>query len=86
MYARIHDNRPYEFVSVEHLGIIDDGVIDTTSEAAKKWAPAYENYTFNDKDGATELVVEVDTDEEYAEMFQDLWPKALQKLKALSEK
>lgn len=86
MYARISDNRPDEFVSVEHLGIIEDGVVDTTSEAVKKWAPAYETYTFNDKDGATELVVETDTEEEFAEMFRELWPKALQQLKALAER
>ncbi|MFO7447414.1 MAG: hypothetical protein R6W90_13675 [Ignavibacteriaceae bacterium] len=29
----------------------------------------------------TELI-----DDEYKEMFQDMWPKALQKLKELSEK
>jgi uncharacterized protein YndB with AHSA1/START domain len=86
MYARITDNRPNAYVAVEHLGIINDGVVDTTSEEVKKWAPAYETYTFNDKDGVTELVVETDTVEEWAEMFQELWPKALQNLKALAEK
>lgn len=86
MYARISENRPYEFVSIEHLGVIEDGVVDTTSEAVKKWTPAHENYTFNDTGAATELVVETDTEEEWAEMFEELWPKALQQLKALAEK
>ena len=86
MFARIHDNRPHEFVSIEHLGIIDDGRVDTTSDAVKKWTPAFENYTFRDKDGGTELIVETDTDEEYAPMFEELWPKALQQLKALAER
>lgn len=85
MYARIHDNRPYEFVSIQHLGIIQNGQVDTTSDEVKKWAPAFENYTFTDRNGATELLVETDTNEEYAEMFQDMWPKALQKLKELAE-
>lgn len=85
MYARIHDNRPYEFVSIQHLGLIKNGQVDTTSDEVKKWAPAFENYTFTDKNGATELLVETDTNEEYAEMFQDVWPKALQKLKELAE-
>lgn len=86
MYARIRDNRPYEFISIEHLGIIEDGRVDTTSEAVKKWAPAYENYRLTEKDGATELLIETDSNEEYAEMFQELWPKALEKLKAIAEK
>lgn len=85
MYARIHDNRPYEFVSIQHLGVIQNGQVDTTSDEVKKWAPAFENYTFTDKNGATELLVETDTNEAYAEMFQDLWPKALQKLRELAE-
>ena len=86
MYARIHESRPHEYVSIEHLGIIDDGRVDTTSEKVKNWAPAYENYTFKSRDGGTEVVVETDIDEEHAELFQELWPKALQLLKGLAEK
>lgn len=86
MYARIHDSRPHEFISIEHLGIIDDGQVDTTSEMVKKWAPAYENYTFQNRDGSTEVLVEMDIDEEHAEFFQEVWPKALQLLKGMAEK
>src|SRR5688572_26021299 len=46
MVSRIKENRPHEFISIEHLGIVQNGVEDTESEEAKKWAPAYENYTF----------------------------------------
>lgn len=86
MVSRIKENRPYEFLSIEHLGIVVNGVEDTTSEEAKKWAPAYENYTFNEKDGGTEILVELDLDEEHKDMFADMWPRALEKLKELSEK
>lgn len=86
MFSRIHDNRPYEFISIEHLGIIEDGKVDTTSEAVKKWLPAHENYSFKDTDGGTEVLVEMDVAEDYLEYFQDVWPKALEKLKALAEK
>lgn len=86
MFARIHEHRPHEFVSIQHLGIIADGQVDTTSDAVNKWAPAFENYTFRDKEGGTELIVEMDTDEEYAPMFEELWPKALQDLKAIAER
>jgi hypothetical protein len=86
MVSRIKENRKYEFLSIEHLGILKDGVEDTTSDEAKKWAPAYENYTFIEKDGATELQVDMDILSENKAMFEDMWPKALEKLKELSEK
>ena len=86
MVSRIAEYKPYEFISIEHLGLVQNGVEDTTSEAAKKWAPAFENYTFLDKDGATEVRVDIDTADEYAEMFSDMWPRGLQRLKELAEK
>lgn len=84
--SRIQENKQYEFVSIEHLGLVKEGVEDTTSEEAKKWAPAFENYTFKEVDGTTEVLVDQDTPDDYIEMFQEMWPKALQKLKHLAEK
>ena len=86
MVSRIKENRPYEFLSIEHLGIVKDGVEDTESEEAKAWAPAFENYTFTEKDGGTEVSVDMDIDDEHKAMFEDVWPKALAVLKELAEK
>lgn len=86
MVARIKENRKYEFISIEHLGMVKNGVEDTTSEEVKKWTPAFENYTFTEKDGGTKLAVDVDISEEYGDIFNGMWPKALQTLKELSEK
>ena len=85
MVSRIAENKPYEYISIEHLGIVKNGVEDTTSEEAKKWAPAFENYTFKEKDGATEVLVDMDIDEKEAEIFNKMWPDALQRLKAIAE-
>jgi len=85
MVSRIKENRLYEYLSIEHLGFVHDGKEDTSSDAVKGWAGALENYTFNERNGATEVLVDVDSNEEYAEMFQGMWPKALQKLKELTE-
>jgi uncharacterized protein YndB with AHSA1/START domain len=85
MVSRIKEVRPHEFVSIEHLGVVQDGKEDTTSEMAKQFAPALENYTFVGKNGATEVRVDMDIVEEYREMFESSWPKALQKLKELAE-
>ncbi len=86
MVSRIKENREFEFISIEHIGIIKNGVEDTTSEDARKWTPAFENYTFTEKDGGTEVSVSVDTASEFKEMFDKMWPEALSVLKTLSEK
>lgn len=85
MVSRIAENKPYEFISIEHLGIVQNGVEDTTSKEARKWAPAYENYTFIEKGGSTEVLVEMDTDDEHVELFQKMWPDALERLKKIAE-
>lgn len=85
MLSRIKENRLYEFISIEHLGMVNDGKEDITSDEVKNWAGALENYTFKEKNGKTEVVVEMDSNESYAEMFNDMWPRALQKLKELAE-
>ena len=86
MVSRIAEHKLYEFISIEHLGIIQKGVEDTTSDEARKWAPAYENYSFKVKDGATEVLVSLDIDEEETELFNKMWLEALQKLKEIAER
>lgn len=86
MFSRVAENREYEFISIEHLGIIMNGEKDLTSPEAKKWSPAFENYTFTKSDIGTLLEIDVDTNEEYKIMFQEMWPKALKILKELCEK
>lgn len=87
MASRIKENRLHEYISIEHLGMVNDGKEDTTSEAVKAWAGVHENYTFKEKDKNTEVLVDMDSAVgDFEEMFKDMWPKALQKLKELAEK
>lgn len=86
MVSEIAENRPYEFISIKHLGLVNDGVEDTESEEAKKWAPAYENYTFKEVDGGTEVLVDLETDESMAEEFGKMWPAGLEQLKKVAER
>lgn len=86
MVSRIAENIPYEYMSIEHLGEVKDGVEDTTSDKVKDWAGAHENYTLKDVNGATELTVDMDIDEQYADMFNDMWPKAMVKIKEIAER
>jgi uncharacterized protein YndB with AHSA1/START domain len=83
--SEIAENRPNEFISIRHLGYIaDDGVEDTSSEAIRAWAPAYENFTFTTTPQGTKLTVDQDMTEEF-ESMPETWPKALEILKALCE-
>ncbi len=85
MVSRIEANRQYEFISIEHLGFIENGKEDTTSEVVKAWQGAHENYTFKQVDGTTEVIVDIDVNDEFKEMFKDMWPRALVKLKSVAE-
>ncbi len=85
MVSRIKENRRPDFLSIEHLGVVQDGEEDTSSDAVNEWAGGLENYTLREKNGQTEVLVDMDSHEDYVEMFQEMWPKALQKLKKLAE-
>lgn len=86
MYSEIAENRSNEFISIRHLGIINNGIPDTESVEVKSWTPAYENYTFVKKESETYLIVEMDSLEEYEKYLNETWPKALLILKDLCEK
>ena len=86
MVSQIREVRPLEFLSIEHIGMIKNGVRDTTSEEVKKWTPAFENYTFTQKDSGTEVTVDIDIADEYKAMFEEMWPKALATLKEIAER
>lgn len=85
MVSRIKENRLHEFISIEHLGFVENGKEDTTSEAVQSWAGNLENYTLLEKDGSTKVLVELDTDEERKEMFDSTWNDALNILKSITE-
>ena len=86
MVSRIAESIPFEFVSIEHQGIVQDGIEDTTSEEARRWTPAFENYTLKEKDGSTEVLVHADVADDHVAMFNETWPEALRKLKEIAER
>ncbi len=85
MVSRIAENRANEYMSIEHLGEIRDGVEDTTSDNVKAWAGSHENYTLKKINGKTELSIDMDITEEFKDMFAKIWPVALENVKRLSE-
>lgn len=85
MVSRIGKIIPNEYLSFEHLGMVKNGVEDTTSEEVKSWKGAQENYILKGTDGITTLLVEMDTAEDMEQYFKETWPKALDLLKSLAE-
>lgn len=86
MVSRIRQNIPDRFVSIEHLGIVQNGEEILTGPKVNQWAGALENYTFTDNNGGTLLKIDLDVDHGYKSYFAETWPKALIMLKSICEK
>lgn len=84
MYAVIAVNRPHEFVSIKHLGEIKNG--EKSPWPVVEGQEGYENYAFKDVEGGTEVMVELTVPTEWKDTFNDMWPKALAKLKEIAER
>jgi uncharacterized protein YndB with AHSA1/START domain len=85
MVSRIKENIPNKFISIEHVGIYQDGKEITSGDDVLTWAGALENYTFEEKGGKTRLFVDTDSNKEFKEYFSETWPKALEELKQICE-
>ncbi len=85
MVSRIAINRPNEYISIEHLGMLEGDKEITKGEDIAAWAGARENYRFTEVDGKTRITVEMDMVESHEQYFTETWPKALQQLKQLCE-
>lgn len=85
MLARIEENIPNEFISIHHYGIVDGENEITEGPMVESWTPSYENYSLSQEMEITNLMVEVDVSDEHIEYFDETWPKALLKLKEISE-
>jgi hypothetical protein len=85
MVSMIEKNIPNQFLSIKHLGVIKNGVEDTESEEVKLWAGALENYTLEENNGTTTLRIDMDSNEDFIDFFTNTWPKALEKVKEISE-
>ena len=85
MVSTIAVSRHPELLSIRHLGMVKDGVEDTTSEAVKGWAGALETYAFSVSGTGTELRVELDVTPDLESFMNETWPKALERLKEICE-
>lgn len=86
MVSRIVENTPNRFVSVQHYGLVKGDQEITQGPEVEKWANGLENYSFEENNGITIVTVDIDSTEEFAGYFNEIYPKALEKLKEICEK
>lgn len=85
MVSRVKENIPGKYLSIEHRGILQGDNEITSGPEVEEWAGALENYSFTNVDGNTLLAVDMDSNENFRAYFEETWPKALDKLKAICE-
>lgn len=85
MVSEIFENIPNHYVSIRHYGLLKANEEITEGEDVEKWANGFENYTFEEHDGITNVTVELDTSEDFLEYLNQTYPNALNKLKEICE-
>lgn len=83
MVSRIAEHVKDKYISIEHLGLYGDGKEITSGPEVESFAGATENYSFVDQGDKTLVKVDMESGGEYKEMFEKMWPKALQRLKEI---
>ncbi|PZU85262.1 MAG: ATPase [Chryseobacterium sp.] len=69
----------------KHIGELHNGVEDVDSEKVKAWNGSLEAYYLEENNGKTTLKVEVDSNDEFKDMFDNGFNKGLEVIKNLSE-
>jgi hypothetical protein len=85
MVSEIVEHKAANFISIRHHGFLDGDTEITTGEEGEKWAGGHENYSFQENNGITTVTVDMDTIDEYLDYFNTTYPKALDKLKEITE-
>jgi hypothetical protein len=85
MVGLIRQFKPNDYVSIEYVGLLDGEHIKTEGQEMESWIGNHENYTFKSNGNQTTLIVDLDVVEPYIRYFKETYPKALEKLKEISE-
>ena len=86
MVSKIAENIPNNFISIQHYGLVKGNEEITEGPEVEKWANGFENYTFEESNGTTTVIVDLDTTEDFLDYMNEAYPKSLDKLKEICEK
>jgi len=85
MISEVFDVQPNRFVSVRHYGLLKGETEITEGPEVENWDNAFENYTFEEKNGTTNVAIDIDTAEDFSDYLNETYPKALDRLKSICE-
>ena len=85
LVSEIMENRPNQFISIRHYGLVKTNEEITEGPEVEKWANGFENYTFEENNKTTNVTVDLDTTEDFLDYMNETYPKALEKLKEICE-
>lgn len=85
LISKVKENRPNEFLSLEHYGMIYEGQEILDGEDIEAIKGSVESYTFTPQNGKTEILVETEIFTDLRDYFLDTWPSALEALKKICE-
>lgn len=85
--AEMVEVKPYQSILARHIAVLGPGgTEDRTSDVAKGWIGTMEGYKFAEQQGKTTVTVSIDTPPDWANMFEEGWPTALEELKRITER
>lgn len=85
MVGVVKEISPNHYVSIQYTGLLDGEKEIFEGKELEQWAGAFENYSFKESNGFTEVTVDMDVNEEMHDYFEQTYPKALEKLKEICE-
>lgn len=85
MNSKITIKKPFETMLFSHYGEIKHFKELPITEETQAWSGSEERYDLTENNGITTVKATVDVVEKYLDYFNDIFPKALAKLKAIAE-
>ncbi len=73
MYSTIAKKIPNEFMSFKHIGEVKDNIELPVDEQTQSWSGSMEDYILKEKDGSTELTIEMDVVESFMDYLKKLF-------------
>jgi uncharacterized protein YndB with AHSA1/START domain len=85
MFSKIVLHKPSEVLTIEHQGVVKKGKEVVDEKTREDWAGLTETYRIEGTDGKSQLYIEQEIGEEWADEMKTMWNNALQKVKELAE-
>lgn len=85
MNSIIEKKVTYQYIAFKHISELENFEPQPVDEATSEWTGAMEIYELIPNQSSVTLKVLMDTSEKYIEYFETTFPKALERVKELSE-